>query len=144
MHAKQDLPAVEGWYTLDPKQPHLLGARCLSCGSYYFPKHISYCRNPDCEGEAFEELPLSRHGTIWSYTDAAYPPPSPYVCPEPFEPFAIAAVTLEKEQMIVLGQMVRGITPAQLKVGQKVELVLESLYEDEHSRKLVWKWKPND
>jgi uncharacterized OB-fold protein len=44
--------------------------------------------------------------------------------------------------MIVLGQVVAGVTVAQLKVGMPVELVLESLYAEGDAERLVWKWKP--
>ncbi len=134
--------AIEGWFTLDTDKPHLIGAQCDSCGTYYFPKNLNFCRNPSCEGEAFSEVQLSRTGKIWSYTDACYKPPEPFVAEEPFVPYGIAAVELEKEQMIVLGQVVKGVGTEDLKVGQDVELVLETLHEDEESVKITWKWKP--
>ena len=34
---------------------------------------------PRCGGTEFDEVPLSRRGTVWSYTDAQYQPPPPYV-----------------------------------------------------------------
>ena len=58
-------------------------------------------------------------------------------------PFAIAAVELEAERMIVLGQVAAGIDVSQLKVGMPVELVLETLYSEGGQDKLVWKWKPS-
>ena len=134
--------AIDGWYTLDRSQPQLLGSRCTECGSYYFPKTLSYCRNPQCDSSEFEEVPLSRHGKIWSYTNACYKPPEPFVADDPFEPFAIAAVELEKEQMIVMGQVVKGIDTDQLKVGQDVELVLETLHQEDGVDKVIWKWQP--
>lgn len=127
---------------MDSEAPALIGACCKSCGSYYFPKGLSYCKNPDCEGREFDELPLSRRGRIWSYTDACYQPPEPYVAADPFVPFAIAAVELEKEQMIILGQMVAGVPPADITVGQEVELVLDVLHDDADGHKMIWKWKP--
>ncbi len=133
--------AIEGWYTLEDP-PHLLGSRCVSCGTYFFPRLSSYCRNPACEGTSFEEVKLSRTGKIWSYTNACYQPPPPYVAAEPFVPFAIAAVELLPERMIVLGQMAAGVEVSQLKVGMPVELVLETLYSEADVDKLVWKWKP--
>ncbi|MDY0006360.1 MAG: OB-fold domain-containing protein [Spongiibacteraceae bacterium] len=142
MSDKPQLPAIEGWYTMDKHQPHLLGSQCRSCGTYYFPKQSQYCRNPACDGSEFDEVPLSRTGRIWSYTNTCYKPPEPYVSPEPFEPFALAAVELDKEKMIVLGQVVKGVDVTQLKVGMDVELVLEPLYSDDSGDKLVWKWKP--
>jgi len=55
---------------------------------------------------------------------------------------AIAAVHLEKEQMIVLGQVIRGVGVEQLRIGMRMELVLERLFGNEDSEKLIWKWKP--
>ena len=130
-------PVLEGWFTLDERAPHLLGARCKSCGTYYFPKAIKFCRHPDCAGETFEEVELSRSGKLWSYTNAAYKPPEPYVAREPFQPFGIAAVELERERMIVLGQLATGTVLENIKVGMNVELVLEPLDDG----KLTWKWK---
>lgn len=133
--------ALEGWYTLEDP-PHLLGSRCRACGTYYFPRLATFCRNPGCEGTAFEEVKLSRTGRIWSYTNACYQPPPPYVASDPFVPFAIAAVELEAERMIVLGQVAAGVDVTQLKVGMRVELVLETLHADGGTERLVWKWKP--
>lgn len=142
MSDKPTSAAIEGWYTLDNDQPHLIGTCCKSCGTYYFPKTSQFCKNPDCESVEFEEVQLSRTGTIWSYTDAQYKPPEPFVAPEPYVPYSIAAVQLEKEQMIVLGQVVSGVGVDALKVGDQVELVLETLYEDDEANKVIWKWKP--
>lgn len=129
---------LPGWYTLDTKTPHLLGARCKACGTYYFPRQVTFCRNPKCSGEAFEEVRLSRTGKLWSWTNACYAPPEPFVAPDPYEPFAIAAVELAKEKMVVLGPVVRGVTVAQLRAGLEMELALEPLADG----KLTWKWKP--
>lgn len=142
MSDKPITAAIDGWYTMDSDTPHLIGAQCDSCGTYYFPKMLKYCKNPACEGTEFSEVELSRTGKVWSYTNAGYQPPEPFVAKDPFEPFAIAAVELEKEQMIVLGQVVEGVGVDQLKVGQDMELVLETLHEDDESNKVVWKWKP--
>ena len=136
------VPAIEGWYTMDAGQPHLIGSRCASCGSCFFPRVTSFCRNPACEGTQFEDVQLSRGGRIWSYTNACYQPPEPYVAATSYEPFAIAAVELEKEKMIVLGQVVKGVGVEQLKVGMPMELVLETLYVDGDQDKVVWKWRP--
>lgn len=142
MNSKSTVAAIEGWYTMDSDEPRLLGTRCDECGTYYFPKQESYCRNPGCDSEKFSEVPLSREGTIWSYTNACYQPPEPFVAADPFEPFSIAAVELDEEKMIVLGQVIEGVGVEQLRVGQRVELVLETLYEDDETNKVVWKWKP--
>jgi uncharacterized OB-fold protein len=134
-------PAIEGWHTMEAR-PHLLGSQCTSCGSYFFPRQEHYCRNPACDSTNFREVELSRTGHVWSYTNACYQPPAPFVAPDPFEPYAIAAVQLEREQMVVLGQVVKGVGVGDLKVGMPVELVLETLHETEEDIKVTWKWRP--
>ncbi|HEU5033940.1 MAG TPA: OB-fold domain-containing protein [Mycobacteriales bacterium] len=138
------VPAIDGWFTIDA-EPTLLGNRCTSCGTVFFPKASFFCRNPDCAGDEFTDAPLSRRGRIWSFTDAQYQPPPPYLPrAEPFRPFALAAVELDDEQMVVLGQVADGYTVADLEVGQPVELVVEELYSDDEHDYLVYKWKPVD
>lgn len=141
MSDKPLAPAIEGWHTMEVK-PHLIGTQCTACETYFFPKNTDYCRNPSCDSTEFHEVELSRTGHIWSYTNACYKPPEPFVAAEPFEPYAIAAVQLEKEQMVVLGQVIEGVNCEDLKVGMPVELVLESLHETDDDVKMTWKWKP--
>jgi len=134
-------PAIEGWFTEGPA-PVLVGSRCTSCGTVFFPKVEGFCKNPRCAGDEFERAELSRRGTVWSYTDAQYQPPPPYIpVSDPFVPFAIAAVELP-EGLVVLGQVAEGYGVADLKVGAEVELVVETLYSDETGDRTIWRWKP--
>jgi len=138
---KNRVPAVD-WFTID-EAPALLGNRCTTCGTVFFPKASFFCRNPACNGEEFDEAQLSRRGRIWSFTDAQYQPPPPYIPrSDPFQPFAIAAVELADEQMVVLGQIADGFGVDDLSVGQQVELVVEPLYADDDTEYVVYKWKP--
>jgi uncharacterized protein len=133
-------PAIDGWFTTG--EPTLLGSRCEACSTVFFPPTEGFCRNPGCDGESFTQVPLSRHGRVWSYTDAQYQPPPPYIAPtEPFEPFALAAVELA-EGMVVLGQVAAGYGVGDLSVGAEVELVVETLYTDDTGERLIWRWKP--
>ncbi len=136
------MAAQEGWFTLDPERPALLGSRCPRCGTYAFPAASSFCANPACDATEFEQVPLSRTGRIWSYTDARYQPPPPYVPADPYEPFCIAAVELAAEQRVVMGQVVPGVSVDDLAVGDEVELVLDTLYRDDEHEYVVWKWRP--
>ena len=142
--SKQQIPAIEGWFASEGGNPHLLGTRCTTCRSYFFPKESFYCRNPNCDGSDFEEVPLSRTGRIWSFTNNCYKPPAPYMSPEPFVPYAIAAVELAEEKIVVLGQLAAGVNVEDVEVGQEVELVVEMLFEDDEAEHMVWKWKPLD
>jgi uncharacterized OB-fold protein len=142
LNTTTNVPVLEGWFTLSTTEPQLIGSRCCTCGTYYFPKKSVFCRNPDCSGEIFDEVKLSRVGKLWSFTNAGYQPPKPYVATDPFKPFAIAAVELEQERMVVLGQVVTGVDVSKLSVGMPMELVLETLSVDAAGEKLIWKWKP--
>ena len=141
MAEKPKVPVIEGWFTLEP-QPSLIGLRCGGCGSYFFPKTQANCINPTCGGGEFEEVELSRTGRIWSYTQNCYSPPAPYVSPDPFVPYTVAAVELEREKMVVLGQVSPDVDVEALEVGTEVELTIGTLYEDEQSEYLMWNWRP--
>ena len=73
-----------------------------------FPPRANNCPNPACDSDDLAQVPLSRRGTLWSYTENRYAPPPPYPSPDPFEPFAVAAVQLADEGLIVLGKVVEG------------------------------------
>lgn len=135
-------PIVEGWFTTGDS-PALIGSRCTACASTYFPplaEESSFCRNPRCAGDSFDRVELSRRGVVWSYTDAQYQPPAPYVAADPYVPFALAAVTLP-EGLVVLGQVAQGFGVEDLRVGREVELVVEVM-SGADADKLVWRWRP--
>jgi uncharacterized protein len=144
MATETRVPAIEGWFTMggDGAAPALLGSRCAGCGTFAFPAEAQYCRNPDCASGEFETVELSRRGRIWSYTDARYQPPPPYVAADPYVPFCLAAVELAAEKLVVMGQVVAGVTVDDLSVGDEVELVVETLYREDGTDYLVWKWRP--
>ena len=134
-------PAIDGWFTTG-QDPALVGTRCTACETVYFPRASGFCRNPACDGEEFADVELSRRGTIWSYTDAQYQPPAPYVpASDPYVPFALAAVELP-EGIVVLGQLADGYGVDDVHVGSEVQVVVETLYVDETGERTIWRWKP--
>ncbi len=141
-------PVIEGWFTTGA-EPRLLASRCTSCSNVVFPPVSSeasaaafYCRNPACDGEQYDAVELSPRGTVWSYTDAQYQPPAPYVpASDPYQPFALAAVELP-EGLVILGQVADGYGVADLAVGAEVELVVETLHSDETGERTIYRWKP--
>lgn len=144
MTATTATPAVEGWFTTGP-EPALLGSRCTTCATVSFPPTTSpggSCPRPDCAGTESETAELSRRGRVWSYTDAQYRPPPPYVpATEPYRPFALAAVELP-EGLVVLGQLAEGFGVDDVVVGSEVELVVEPLYVDAVGDRTIWRWRP--
>ncbi|OBI50970.1 benzoylsuccinyl-CoA thiolase [Mycobacterium kyorinense] len=136
-------PAIDGWFATDASgAPHLIGAKCPQCGTYVFPPRANNCPNPACDSDVLEPVALSRRGKVWSYTENRYPPPPPYPAADPFEPFAIAAVELADEGLIVLAKVVEGTLAADLKVGMEMELTTMPLFtDDEGVQRLTYAWR---
>ncbi len=84
-------PIAPGLFTAEVP-PRLVGGRQRDSGRLVFP----------CPpGDRFEPYPLSRHGTVWSFTIQRFRPKSPpYAGPEHFEPFAVAYVELPGEVIV--------------------------------------------
>jgi uncharacterized protein len=137
-------PVVTGWFTGEGDDFRLLGTRCSACASVFFPREDAFCRAPGCPGGDLEEVPLSRRGRVWSYTDSRYRPPSPYVSDPELEwrPYALIAVELPAERLVVLGQAVPGVRAADLAVGMEVEVVAGVLNEDAETTWTTWHWRP--
>lgn len=143
MPASAEVPALDGWWSSDEAGiPHLIGARCPGCRTYVFPPRAGKCPNPECAGDDLEPAALSRRGTLWSYTENRYQPPPPYPQADPFEPFAIAAVHLATEGIIVLGKVAEGTLAADLRVGMEMELTTMPLYvDDDGAVRSVYAWR---
>ena len=124
-------PAIDGWFTTDAGdgEPHLLGSRCTTCGTYFFPRADFFCRNPACDGTTFDEVPLSNRGRVWSWTVNRYQPPAPFVAPsDPYQPFVLVAVELDGDGLVVLGQAVAGLSVTDLQKSKRFyETALASL-----------------
>jgi uncharacterized OB-fold protein len=134
-------PVVDGWFTVDG-DPHLIGARCPECRTVVFPPRDGACPNPSCASDELGRVPLSRRGRVWSYTENHYPPPAPYVAADPFEPYALAAVELADEGIVVLGQVAAGVRAADLRVGMEMEVAVQVLSHDDDGDALVYVWTP--
>lgn len=132
---------IDGWFTLT-EEPALLAKQCRECFSVFFPPLREFCGNPICGSNALERVELSRRGTVWSYTDAQYQPPAPYIAPEgEYVPFGLAAVELP-EGLVVLGQLADGYGVDDVTVGTEVELVVETLNRVDSDDLVIWRWKP--
>jgi uncharacterized OB-fold protein len=130
--------AIDGWFTIGDDGTHLIGTRCAACGTVCFPPRHGFCPNPRCDGESMTETRLPARGRVWSYTDARYAPPEPFVAARPYRPVTLAAVELEGAGgggIVVLGQ-VKDLTVADLEVGMEVELTHGPLADGP----LVWMW----
>lgn len=139
---KQRRPAVEGWFTMDEDEPRLIARRGVQSGSYFFPPTLAVSADPRFPFEEHEHVHLAPRGRVWSYTTNHYQPPEPYVAPDPFVPYTVVAVELDEEGLVVLGPLATGADPEQLAVGDPVELVLGTLYEDDEHEYVMYQWAP--
>ncbi|WP_063045167.1 Zn-ribbon domain-containing OB-fold protein [Nocardia pseudovaccinii] len=141
MRARVPALGAEGWFTEDG--PALIGSRCTTCGTVAFPAASYRCGNPGCDGHEFAQERLGSAGTVWSYTDLRYQPPSPYVTAgEPYRPCALLAVEVDDSGLVILGQAVADVSVDDLRVGTRVRLVIDTLFSDDDHDYTIWKWRP--
>ena len=139
MRTNELVPVAAGLFEGTGNSAHLIGTRCTSCGSHYFPKTLS-CRNPQCLEKATQDVLLSREGTLYSYTVQHYQPPALFRMAD-WAPYAIGSVELP-EGLRVMG-MLTGCEPASLRIGMAVVLTVETLYRDKQGREVqTYKFQP--
>ena len=61
MSTSKRVPAASGLFSETAEGPRLLGSKCASCGTPYFPRS-AICHNPDCDedGDAGRQLRAAR------------------------------------------------------------------------------------
>lgn len=109
-------PVAEGLWT-DEAQPRLIGGRHRTSGEIVFPM-------PDGDAaDRYEPVPLSRTGTLWSWTRQDFRPKSPpYAGPEAFTPYLVGYVELPGQ--VIVETRIEGATLAELSLGMTMELVI--------------------
>lgn len=103
----------------------LVGSRCDDCGAYTFPRQGG-C--PRCTGSRMADAPLSRTGTLWSFTVQNFEPKPPYTGPAEFVPYGVGYVELPG-QLIVEARLTE-CDPDQLRIGMPVRLELVPFRDD--------------
>lgn len=107
-------PIAQGVWT-DEAEPRLIGGRHRASGRIVFPMPVG-----DAAAD-YDPLPLSRTGTLWSWTVQGFRPKSPpYDGPEAFEPFALGYVELPGEVIVEA----RLTLSQNLKIGMPMELAI--------------------
>lgn len=133
-------PAVEGLFSDGPDGARLLGSRCTTCSTPYFPR-ATHCHHPDCTSSAITDAEFGGRGTLWSYSIQSYPPPPPARYDEPYVPYALGVVDLD-DGLRVVGR-VDTDDPSSLIVGGDVELVIGALcHEEDGTALLSWMFRP--
>ena len=117
----------------DSDGPYLVGGKCNSCGSIFFPVQ-AIC--PRCTGQDIKEVSLSRKGKLWTYA-TVYTKPPDYEGPVPY---TVGRVLLP-EGVFIITQLTAD--KEALEVGSEMELILDQLYVDDSGNAVMgYKFKP--
>ena len=132
-------PVLEGSFVSEP-EPALVGSRCRSCDTVAFPASFT-CPNPRCMDKDVAPAALSRTGRLASWTTVHFPPPPPFVAPDPFVPITVVEVEFASEGIQVVGPL-SGASSAELRMGMPMETVVEPYYADDEGEVIGWKFRP--
>ena len=140
--AKKQIPSLDGWFTMPPAEPRLIGSRCPACGNIFFPR-IDVCRNPYCKKDKpLKEITFGEKGKLFTFTVNYFKTPPPYHAPDPFLPYASGVVELP-EGLNVQTMIGPGYDEHNLKVGMEMKLVIDKLYQDENGNDVMsWMYHP--
>ena len=116
----QPAPASPMYWRFNPEVFRLIGIKCNDCG------HISYPRTKichECGSLNLEEYKLAKKGTVHTYCVNWAPPPN-------FEPPITPVIVDLESGGRYQGLMTETVTPEDVKVNSKVEMVLRKLITD--------------
>ncbi len=131
MNAEEEVNGLSLLVGRNEKGPYLIGGKCGSCGEIFFPKQ-SIC--PRCTGQEIVEVPLSRNGKLYTFTEVFQKPPD-YHGPVPY---FIGRVVLP-EGVFVLTQL--EARKEDLRINLEMELLIGPIYRDETTGKELWCYK---
>jgi uncharacterized OB-fold protein len=122
---------AEGLLT-EENPPRLIGGRDRESGRVVFP----------CPpGDRFAPVPLSRTGTLWSYTIQRYRPKSPpYAGPEAFRPWPVGYVELPGE--VIVEARLANVVFEDIRIGMDLELTLVPLDPDAADAVMIHAFQP--
>jgi uncharacterized OB-fold protein len=129
--SKERVPIREGYFVEEKDGGHLIATRCKSCSQIYFPP-LQRCL--ECYGKDMEEIKLAKQGKLYTYTIVQMPV-SHYK-----PPFALAWVELP-EGVRVFTQL-KNWENAKLQIGMDVNLVIDTLWEEEDKVVYGYKFEP--
>lgn len=124
-------PIAESLYT-NEAEPRLVGGRERTTGRIVFP-----CPND----EQFEAYPLSRQGTLWSFTVQRFRPKSPpYAGPESFSPWPVGYVELPGETIVEA--RLTNIPFDQIRIGMPLRLTFIPLDPEADAPVMLYAFEP--
>ncbi|GIW39632.1 MAG: transcriptional regulator [Candidatus Binatia bacterium] len=113
----------------DGREGTLVGRRCKNCGAVYFGARVACakCTEPG----PFEEIPLSRRGTLWTYSivHQSFPGiPTPYVA---------AIVDLPEGISVRCNLVDVEPDPKKIRFGMPVEMITRKVREDKDGNDVI-------
>jgi uncharacterized OB-fold protein len=129
--AKARVPIREGYFIEDEDGASLLAAKCTSCGQIYFPPRN---RCSECYSIEMEGVRLGSKGRLYTYTVVRMPVNN-YK-----PPFALAWIELP-EGVRVFTQL-KDWEKTELKIGMDMDLIIDTLWEDEEKEVYGYKYRP--
>ena len=130
--AGERVPIEPGFFTVpaDPGEvPRLLGSRCRACGEVFFPRR-QVCAK--CLAEGTDELLLGPRGTLWTHTWCHVPLFGSMRADA--GGYAVGQVDLPEGPRV---QAVLSGARGEHRIGQAMELELETLRRDREGREVV-------
>ncbi len=122
---------ARNWRLRDQRY-RLEGAECTTCGAKFFPPR-QVCA--ECKSTNLKPFQFSGHGELYSFTTL-------YQAPLGFEggvPYAVGMIKLDEGPMIEA--QLTDVNPADLKIGQRVEMVTRKLREFGDEGLIVYGYK---
>jgi len=132
--APSGTPAAADLFEQTEDGARLLGSRCASCRTPYFPRS-DRCHHPDCADSRMEDARFGPRGKLWSWAVQNYPPPAPARYDDPYVPYTVGLVDLA-DGLRVLGRIDEA-EPGTTRVGSTVELVVAPLCHEEDGSELI-------
>jgi uncharacterized OB-fold protein len=110
-------------------EPYLAGQRCVGCGAVYVGRRFACAR---CmEPGPFEEIPLSRRGTLWVYSIVHQSVPGVPV------PYVVGVVDLPEGVSVRCNLIDVEPDPARLRFGMPVEMTTAVSQQDREGNDVV-------
>ena len=130
--ASREIPIAPNLFEFSAEGARLIGSRCVKCGEVRFPVS-DFC--PQCCTQTTETIPLSRRGTLYSFTVQRFRPPAPYRGPEEFEPYGVGMIELAEGLRVTTVLADEDLDS--LSVGIEMELIVAKVFQDEMGRDVL-------
>ena len=134
------VPALPDLFVFDEKKVNLIGSKCSSCQTHFFPFYHEQHR-PGCERKGIEKILFDAVGVLKSYAVQHYQAPLPFKTEKSIAPYTIGMVEFNGE--IQIAGIVVGCSENTLRVGLKMNTTVFELHKNEDGKPvLTWAFEP--